>query len=231
MAHLRDKSPYGRKWEGVYDKLKAVDSRNWKKIYMPTIQIEQRTEYKANIRRVIALNPTISVTELQRRLKTAAPPIELDYDYLRGLVKEIRADRIREVEEQTKEDLFAQISDVVEWVNNQLRAIAQEEKLVYTKTKDGLPAEKAEVRIFAQQNRIKALNSIVKNLESLINLKMDLGIIDRKLGTADFRVIDLMSSLEKIRNGDYTTPIENLFPKETVLIGGDAESGGAQSAA
>lgn len=190
---------------------------------MPVVPQEQQDEYKANIRRVLALNPTISVRELQRRLKTSTPPVELDYEFLNRLVKEIRADRIREVEEQTKEDLFAQISDVVEWVNNQLRAIAQEEKLVYTKTKDGLPAEKAEVRIFAQQNRIKALNSIVKNLEALINLKMDLGIIDRKLGTADFRVIDLMSGLEKIRNGDYTTPIENLFAQQEILVGGNAE--------
>lgn len=200
---------------------------------MPIVKHEQREEYKANIRRVLALNPTISVSDLQRRLKAANPPIELDWEFLSKLVKEIREDRIKEVNEQTKEDLYAQIADVVEWVNNQLRAIAQEEKLVYTKTKSsGLPAEKAEVRIFAQNNRIKALNSIVKNLVDLVQLKMDLGIIDRKLGTADFRVVDMMSGLEKIRNGDYSTPIENIFARipGSELVGESAESGGDQAA-
>lgn len=187
---------------------------------MPKVVAEQREEYKATIRRILALNPTISILELQRRLKAASPPMELEYQFLKNLTSEIRADRIKEVESQTKEDLFAQISDVVEWVNNQLRAIAQEEKLVYTKTKEGGgPAEKAEVRIFAQQNRIKALNSVIVNLEKLINLKMDLGIIDRNLGSVDVRIIDHMAALKKIRNGDYTTPLEQLIP-ETVV---DAE--------
>jgi hypothetical protein len=193
---------------------------------MPAVVGEQRDEYKARIRTVLALNPTISILELQRRLKTASPPMELDYQFIKTLTGEIRADRIKEVDEQTKEDLYAQISDVVEFVNNQLRAIAQEEKLVYTKTKDGLPAEKAETRIFAQQNRIKALNSVVKNLIALVNLKMDLGIIERKVGTLDFKIIDMMTSLKKIRNGDYTTPLETLIPAGRIIDVAGSSTGG-----
>lgn len=190
---------------------------------MSIVPAEKKQEYKQVIRRVIAMNPTISILELQRRLREAESPLPLSYDYLTELVREVRVDRVKEVEDQTKEDLFAQVSDVVEWVNNQLRAIAQEEKLVYTKTKDGVPTETAEVRIFAQQNRIKALNSVIVNLEKLINLKMDLGIIERKQGTLDFRVIDYMSALKKLRNGDYTTPLEQLIPIE----GGDVIEGRA----
>lgn len=196
---------------------------------MSIVAPEKKEEYKAIIRRVISMNPTVSIYELQRRLKSAQTPLELSYNYLTALVREIRVDRVREVDEQTKEDLFAQIQDVVIWVNDQLRAIAQEEKLVYTKTKDGVPTEKADTRIFAQQNRIKALNSVVVNLEKLINLKMDMGLIDRKLGTADFRVIDMLSALDNIRNGDYTTPIADLFAKQQNLVGASAESGGGES--
>lgn len=185
---------------------------------MSIVPLEKKEEYKAVIRRVIAMNPTISVLELQRRLGESSPPLALSRDYLTSLVKEIRLERIKEVEDQTKEDLFAQVQDVVIFVNNQLRAIANEEKLVYTKLNDkGLPSEKAEVRIFAQQNRIKALNSVIVNLEKLVNLKMDLGIIERKVGTMDFKVIDMMSALKKIRNGDYSTPLEQLIGEGEVI--------------
>lgn len=180
---------------------------------MSIVPIEKKEEYKAVIRRVLTMNPSISTRELQRRLSEANEPITLSRDYLTELVGEVRIDRIREVEEETKEDIYAKMADVVEYVNQQLRAIAQEEKLVYSShKKDGVPSEKPETRIFAQNNRIKAMNSIIDNLIKLYNLKMDLGIIERKVGTMDHKIIDTMSALKKIRNGDYTTPIEQLIP-------------------
>lgn len=182
----------------------------------PYFLLEQREEYKEVIRRIIAMNPSMSIRSLHNRLKTAEKPIEMDRATLTKIVREIREDRVREIQEETKEDMYAAIADIVEFVNNQLRAIAQEEKLVYTKNKDGVPTEKAETRIFAQHNRIKALNSVVDNTIKLVNLKMDLGIVERKLGTADVRIIDAMAVLKKIRNGDYTTPLEQLIDAPAV---------------
>lgn len=174
---------------------------------MPVIPIEEKEEHKAVIRRILTMNPSLSVRELVQRLANASTPMKLDRVYVTGLVREIRQDRIDQINDQTKEDIYAQMTDLVEYVNNQLRAIAQEEKIEVADTKN-----KMETRIFAQNNRIKALNSIIDNTLKLANLKMDLGIIERKLGRADVQIIDLMSALKKIRNGDYTTPIEHLIP-------------------
>lgn len=171
---------------------------------------EQKEEYKQIIRRVLTLSPSISLREIQKRLKEAQSPVELSLPYIMEVTREIRTERIREIEQETKEEIFAQVKDLVEFINGQLRAIAQEEKLVYMKTKDGVPVEKAETRIFAQNNRIKALNSMIDNTIKLVNLKMDLGIIDRKLGTMDVEIIDYMSALKKIRNGDFTTKLDDL---------------------
>lgn len=133
--------------------------------------------------------------------------MELDYDYLRKLVAEIRTDRIREVEEETKIDAYKYMADTVEFVNQQLRAIANEEKLVYTKLdKNGKPSESAETRIFAQNNRIKALVEVVKNTERLLNMKMDLGILERKLGTADVRVLELLAFIDNERTRNTNSP-------------------------
>ncbi len=191
---------------------------------MSIVPLEKKEEYKAIIRRVTLFNPSMSLLELQRRLKDAETPLSLSYDYLKQLIKEIREERTSRLEEETKENLYTQVAETVEWVNQQLRAIAQEEKLVYMeKGADGEAVASPKMRIFAQQNRTKALNSVVDNLLKLLNLKMDLGIIERNLGTADFRIIDMVSALEKIRNGDYTTPLEEL-----IAIGANEDSGGEE---
>jgi hypothetical protein len=180
---------------------------------MSIIPLEQKEEYKAIIRRIMAMNPTLSIREIHRRLAEADKPIALDREYLGKLVQEIRRDRITEIENETKEDIYAKMSDVVEFVNQQLRAIAQEEKLVYMdRDAKGDATASPKMRIFAQQNRTKALNSVIDNLLKLYNLKMDLGIIERKVGTMDHLIIDTMSALKKIRNGDYTTDLEKLIP-------------------
>ncbi len=173
---------------------------------------DQREEHKAVVRRIITLNPTLSLRAIKGRLATAEKPIDLSVPYIMSMAREIRQDRIEAINEETKEDIYGQMRDTVEFVNQNLRAIAQEEKLVYSKTKDGIPVEKAETRIFAQNNRIKAMNSIIDNLMKLWNLKMDLGIIERKVGTVDHNIIDVMSALKKVRNGNYKTPISELIP-------------------
>lgn len=191
-------------------------------IYAP----EEREEHKAVIRRVLTMNPTMSLRQIQNRLKKAETPLDLSINYVMDLTREIRTDRIEAVNDETKEDIYAMMKDTVEFVNQQLRAIAQEEKLVYTRTKDGVPTETAEVRIFAQNNRIKAMNSIIDNLMKLFNLKMDLGIIERKVGTVDHNIIDVMSALKKIRHGNYKSPLTELVTLPPVAV---QDAGGSQA--
>ncbi len=193
---------------GLIMRFKRLTTSNMAGIYSP----EEREEHKALIRRIITFNPTASLRSIQTRLMKAETPYSFSLDYIMDLGREVRKDRIEQINEETKEDIYAEIKDVVEWVNQQLRAIAQEEKLVYTRLdKKGLPAEGAETRIFAQSNRIKSLNSVVDNLIKLVNLKMDLGIIERKVGTLDLNVVSVMSALKNIRNGDYTTKLPDLI--------------------
>jgi len=190
---------------------------------MSILQTVEHDQRKAVVRRMMMMNPHISVMALKERMHNLPTPIIIERHLLGDIVREIKADRIREINEETKEDLYARVAETVTFVNEQLRAIAQEERLVYTKKdKDGKPGEKAESRIFAQNNRIKAMNSVVDNLIKLVNLKMDLGIIERNLGTAEVRTWDMMEVLEKIRNGDYSTPLPELLTKRNVAIRSEA---------
>lgn len=163
---------------------------------------------------MLTFNPSMSVRGVTKAMADMPAPILLDKDYVNILIREVREDRLRAVQEETREDIYAHLKEIVEFINNQLRAIAQEEKLVYSrKTKDGDPMESPETRIFAQNNRIKAMNSVVDNYIKLYEMKMDLGIIDRKLGSVDHRVIDVMAALKKIRNGDYSTKLPEIISR------------------
>lgn len=182
---------------------------------------EEREEHKAVIRRVLTMNPTLSLVQIKNRLAKAESPLELSINYIMNLCREVRTDRIEAIHDETKEDIYGMMKDVVEYVNQNLRAIAQEEKLVYM-NKDMSP----EARTIGQSNRIKAMNSIIDNLMKLVNLKMDLGIIERKVGTVDHNIIDVMSAIKKIRNGNYKTPITDLIPVPAIPqnAGGDQQS-------
>lgn len=188
---------------------------------------EKQEEFKAIIRRVLAMNPTITAVRMKEMLASGETPIHLDREYIGKLINQVRLDRIDEINSQTKEDIYGEIRDTVEFVNNQLRAIAQEEKLVYMKTKDGKPVEKAETRIFAQNNRIKAMNSIVDNLMKLTQLRMDLGITERRLGTLDVPLVGLMGALKKIRSGDYRQPLDSFLPALSLPVGAGGDAGAA----
>lgn len=177
---------------------------------MSIVPAEKKEELKYYIGRVLSMSPGISVVQLKNRLAEMSTPVHISREYLSELVREVRQDRLDRLNRETKEDIYAQIESLVETVSDMLRAIAQEEKLVYTKTRDGKPAEKAETRIFAQNNRIKALNAVVDHAMKLVQLRMDLGLVERNLGSFNVNLGSLMSGLRKVRNGDYSQPIEAL---------------------
>lgn len=181
--------------------------------------IEQREEQKLMIRSLLAKNPMLSMRRVMNALANAEKPIVLSLPYVMELVREVRTDRVQAIQEETREDIYSEMKDVVDYVNRELRNIATEEKIVSTNTKNS-----AEARIFGQGNRIKAMNSIVDNLIKLVNLKMDLGIVERKVGTMDINIISAMSALKKIRNGDFKTNLVDLIPVTPELAGGSTES-------
>lgn len=175
---------------------------------------EQHEEQKAIIRRIMAMNPTITLRVLRNRLMKADQPLELSLPYLMELTREVRTERVKAIEDETKEDIYAEMKDVVEYVNRSLREIALEEKIVSSNKNNSV-----ESRVYGQNNRIKAMNSIVDNSIKLLNLKMDLGIVERKVGTMDINIISMMSALKRIRNGDFKTALPNLISAPTQSTG------------
>lgn len=184
-------------------------------------------ELKEIVRHILRFHPTISIAALQRRLKEGETPRDHSMEYITAIVKEVREERIQRIRELNKEELVAHFGDIVEFVCQQLRAIAQEEKIV-VENKDA----KMEARIFGQSNRIKALNSIIINYEKLLNITMDLGLLDRKLGTTDVRVLDILAALKHERNltrQNNTVPTDN-GAGGTSGTGGENEGGNQQVA-
>lgn len=167
---------------------------------MSLYSFQETVLHKRIISNLLLFNKKVTIEEIMERLKESKNPLILSYSYVRRLVNEIHEDRKNQLEHETKESVVAELSDMVDFVNNQLRAIANEEKIVYMDSKN-----QAEVRIFAQNNRIKALNSIVINMEKLTGLKMDLGLLERKLGEGSFDVTlrnAFVTLKEMIKNGE-----------------------------
>ena len=160
---------------------------------------EQKEEYKAVINSALIFHPYISTFRLHEQLERQDPPLHLDLDYLYKLVAEVKLEKTQRYLQATKDEVVSQFEDLVEYVNTQLRRIANEEKIV-----EKTSGESAKSRVFSQRNRIEALKSIVANYEKLNNMKMDLGVLERKLGSikADFRVLDVLQAVkEYVKSG------------------------------
>lgn len=158
---------------------------------------EQRHEIKSAIFRMIALRPSISGTQLHKAL--AESNYVLSYDRTLDLMKEVRNERALKITQDTKEEVFAQYDELCEYIMGQLREIISQEKITFNDRK-GIKQQ-----IYAQANRIEALKAIMMLAEKRMNIRMDLGLLERKLGTVEGRIaiLDIMEQVRERRKAYY----------------------------
>jgi hypothetical protein len=151
---------------------------------------DEKEKHMQMVGQVLLLDPYASLTQIQKRVEKA-DEIRLSTDYLQDLRKELLSKQSARIREQTKELVAIEVENMAMWCITQLRRVHQEEIVVFGE-KDGKQYERKYV---SQANRIKALSEIFKIFDRMVQLKMDLGILERKLGT-----LGVESELEEAMN-------------------------------
>lgn len=153
----------------------------------------ERQRHKQAVGTVLLFNPTWGRERIQSSLNESG--IDIGLNYIQTLKREIMEERIQRFNDEGKEKALAAYEDLMYWIVNQARQIMSEEILV--RDKDGTVKQ----QFYAQQNRLKALEIIAKVAEQAMQLKMDLGIFERQLGSmkSEERVIDMIAALKEYR--------------------------------
>ena len=162
---------------------------------MATYTDETKLQHKAFVRRQLALNPHLSVYSIIAGIKEQEG-LELSFPYVKRLAEDLKEEYTHYYNKETKESVTGQFEEICSFVVGRLRGILAEEKAVYDKEGN------LKYKVISQKNRIMALNSIVSAYEKLNKLKMDLGLLDRKLGElkiGDERVIKVLNEIRTIR--------------------------------
>lgn len=150
---------------------------------------EQREIHRGMVKRAIALDPTVSFRKLQGYL-AEKEKLEISLEYIQDIVKDVRKLWIEQYDHETKDLLAARFEEVCMYLIDNFRQIIKEEKLLYN-NKDG----SVKASIISQKNRIIALKEIRETVKAMMEMKMDLGIIDRHLGR-----IGIDADITKVRN-------------------------------
>lgn len=150
---------------------------------------EQREQHKTMVKRAVALEPTITLAKLQKGLQEKEG-LEISINYIRDIVGSVRTDWVEQYDHDTKDLLAARFDEVCMYLIENFRQIVKEEKKLYDNKDSSVKAV-----IISQKNRIMALKEIRETVKAMMEMKMDLGVIERHLGRFDADV-----DISKMRN-------------------------------
>jgi|ETNvirnome_2_300_1030623.scaffolds.fasta_scaffold08250_3 hypothetical protein len=142
---------------------------------------ERKTYYKTLIRRILVRDGDASGTEIQEVLKTQKVPIELGYDYVLSLVKEIDIERAKKANKLLLKDVLIKFMERIKETDKYLWQILSDEEATNV-------------------DKTRATAELRKNWESMMNVMFDAGIFDRKIGDVKFdmnQVFDAVHQLEE----------------------------------
>lgn len=180
------------------------------------------------VERLLIFRPDQSAPKLREQLSKLPVPYDLGLGYIQQLKREIQERRIKNVQQQTKELVVAEMESLGQWCVDRLRQVISEEFEVARN--DGSSFKQ---KYFSQTNRIKAVAEIFKIFDRMTQLKMDLGILERKLGTVDVEneAANLLSLVKLYREAHGDINNVKIYDAETMGEGeepGNGDTGGRQ---
>lgn len=190
-------------------------------------------KHKAIIKRMVVLNPSQPILQMVESLK--AQNLPFSRDYVTKLVRKVHGEWMHKYDRETKVMAVAKAEEMFEYLIQHLRKIIQDEEVIYNYTlgdgKDKMKVNK--IRTFSQMNRIQAIKEIREIIKTIMDMKMDAGILERKLGEieVEFKIANLKSSVKDLyeyrkRNGINIKDAEVIKPtrKGALPIGHTGES-------
>jgi hypothetical protein len=136
---------------------------------------DKKKEHLAMIRRAMVVNPQASGQQITDLLKKRGHNFGKNYVY--AMIKRVRGERATRYDRKTKAIVVAEFHDFIEQLEPRLREIA--------------------LSIDDERAAVQAIKTLVENKKLLIDMAMDLGLIERQLGTVNVNNFD-MAALSKI---------------------------------
>lgn len=155
---------------------------------MPALSDDTKSEHIALVRRVLVQRPDASLREIREALEKIKRPLHLRY--INKIVKKIRGERGKRIENQLLNEEIAKFEDSAQLVVEELW------KLSKSSSDD--------------RARVSALKAIMESQDMLLNRKFDAGFFERSLGS-----IEINHNQIEQHNYLIIQAIENsrLFPK------------------
>lgn len=167
---------------------------------MSTYSKDTMEQHRAIIKRMMVLNPNQPVLQMVESLKAQGLP--LHRVYVTKLVKKIQGEWMRKYDRETKMVAIAKVEELFDYLIQHLRKIVQDEEITYTYTmsEGGDKTKKNKIRTFSQINRIQAIKEIRETVKTMIQIKMDAGILERKLGEleVEFKISNLRGMVKDL---------------------------------
>jgi hypothetical protein len=141
---------------------------------------ESKLEHMAVVRRITSSVPDISIANI--KLQTDKMGYNFPVSYICRLKSKIATERALRYDRQTKSTIVAQFEDFIKALEPKLRTISSNGK---------------------DRDKLEAIKILVSNYRQLIDLQMDLGVIERNLGTIKtenyhFDIVKLAKLVEKV---------------------------------
>jgi hypothetical protein len=147
---------------------------------MPAYSKEYEKEMIAHVRKILVVKPDASIRQINKTL--AENNITMSNNYIMVLLRKIRNERANRYNNAAANTAIAKFEDFVKYVNNELLKIAQQDKSGMT--------------------RAIALASTVKHYKDILNLQFDMGVFERKLGSAKLEVTNIAEILKIITDAE-----------------------------
>ena len=157
------------------------------------ISKEKRKEYIAQIRRILVIKPNSSILEVKEALEKQRKPLKLDKDYINKLIRQIREERAKRLDNYTINVVLAKFQDEVEELKKRLWAILMDP-------------------LSSNRDKITAIKELRTSSKDLFDKMFDAGVFKRKLGEIEVgkelsqEEQDLISRVIKL---DYGTKKSN----------------------
>ncbi len=158
---------------------------------MSKISKETVKNHVSVVRRILSIvDRDITLHKLQETLEQQG--IKASIPYVMKLRNKAQSYWRHKYDYHTKSQALAQADEWFEYLIGQLRKIVNDENINYnyaiTAEKEGGKGKINQIKTFSQMNRISAIKEIRETIKLMLQLQMDFGFIDRKLG--ELQVVD-----------------------------------------
>jgi len=145
---------------------------------------ERQQEHISQIRRILVIQPESSIANIKDALAKQRNPLSLDKDYINKLVRVIREERSKRLDNYTINVVLAKFQDEIDELKKRLW-------LIITNSES------------SEKDKISAIRELRASSKDLFDKMFDAGIFNRKLGKFTLGISEQDEILKALKHGGY----------------------------